>query len=128
MVEWWATMPLDAIMDGASAAYLRTTGQSRDLEFIVTHVDDLDAVYRFERGQVVQQHRRQAIGDRRQIRWLATAKEAVEESEPGDRAEPGPVASGDGAEPLSPAAPLRAAFAARAPEGHVAGRLSPGRV
>jgi hypothetical protein len=128
IVEWWATMPLDAILDGASAAYLRTTGQSRDLEFIVTHVDDLDAVYRFERGEVVQQPRRQAIGDRRQIRWLAAAKEAVEASEPGDRTEPGLVGSGDGVGPLSPTAPLRAANAARVPEGHVAGRLSPGRV
>src|SRR5947209_5911514 len=94
IVEWWDTMPLDAIVDGASAEYLRRTGQSRDLEFIVTHVDDLDAVYRFERGQVVQlnaartpvwtpQHGRQVAGDRR----LAAAKEAVDESEPGDRAE-----------------------------------------
>ncbi|HKO25143.1 MAG TPA: 2-phosphosulfolactate phosphatase [Chloroflexota bacterium] len=77
LVEWWASRPLDAIVDGASAAYLRNTGQARDLEFILTHVDDLDAVYRFERGQVVElnasrtmvwtpQHRRQVIGDRRQ--------------------------------------------------------------
>jgi 2-phosphosulfolactate phosphatase len=141
IVEWWATMPLDAIMDGASAAYLRTTGQSRDLEFIVTHVDDLDAVYRFERGQVVQatggrrQATDQAIGDRQQIRrqaaddrWLAATKEAVEESEPGDRTEPGLVGSGDGAGPLSPTAPLRAANAAHVPFGHVAGRLSPEHV
>jgi 2-phosphosulfolactate phosphatase len=141
IVEWWATTPLDAVRDGASAEYLRRTGQSRDLEFIVTHVDDLDAVYRFERGQVVQatggrrQATDQAIGDRQQIGRqatgdgrLAVAKEAVEDSEPGDRAEPGPVGSGDGAGPLSPAAPLRAANAARMPEGHVAGRLSPGQV
>jgi 2-phosphosulfolactate phosphatase len=66
LVEEWATRPLDAIVDGASAAYLRQTGQARDLEFILTHVDDLDAVYRFERGQVVQQRRRQAIGEGRQ--------------------------------------------------------------
>jgi 2-phosphosulfolactate phosphatase len=128
LVAWWATMPLDAIVDGASAEYLRTTGQARDLEFILTHVDDLDAVYRFERGQVVQQPRRQAIGDRGQIRRLAAAKGAAEESEPGDRTEPGLVGSGDGAGPLSPAAPLRAANAARVPEGHLAGRLSPGHV
>jgi 2-phosphosulfolactate phosphatase len=68
LVEWWNTMPLDAIVDGASAEYLRKTDQPRDLEFILTHVDDLDAVYRFERGQVVQATggRRQAAGDRRQ--------------------------------------------------------------
>jgi 2-phosphosulfolactate phosphatase len=53
IVERWRNMAVDAIVDGASVAYLRNTGQSRDLEFILTHVDDLDAVYRFERGQVV---------------------------------------------------------------------------
>jgi 2-phosphosulfolactate phosphatase len=74
LVECWDTRPLHAIADGASAEYLRKTGQSRDLEFILTHVDDLDAVYRFERGQVVElnasrtmvwtpQHGRQAAGD-----------------------------------------------------------------
>jgi 2-phosphosulfolactate phosphatase len=119
IVEWWNTMPVDAIVDGASAAYLRETGQSRDLEFILTHVDDLDAVYHFERGQVVQatgdplralrarvaaghgagrQVTEQMAGDRRPV----AAREVVKESEPGDRAEPELTGSGDGARPLSP--------------------------
>ena len=33
--------------------YLRNTGQTKDLDFILTHVDDLNEVYRFERNQVI---------------------------------------------------------------------------
>jgi 2-phosphosulfolactate phosphatase len=55
IVERWRNMPIDAIIDGASAEYLRKSGQSRDLEFILTHVDDLDEVYLFEGGQLVKQ-------------------------------------------------------------------------
>lgn len=53
IVEQWRNMPVDTIMDGASAEYLRETGQSRDLEFILTHIDDLNEVYRCERSEVV---------------------------------------------------------------------------
>lgn len=53
IVERWHNLPVEAIVDGASAEYLRKTGQSRDLEFILTRIDDLDEVYRFERGEVV---------------------------------------------------------------------------
>jgi 2-phosphosulfolactate phosphatase len=49
----WRGAPIDAITRGASAEYLRRTGQERDLEFVLTHVDDLDDVYRYERGQIV---------------------------------------------------------------------------
>lgn len=53
IVEQWSGVPFDAIIEGASADYLRNSGQKRDLDFILTHVDDLDEVYRFERGQVM---------------------------------------------------------------------------
>ena len=55
IVERWSGMPVDAIIVGASADYLRNSGQQRDLEFTLTHVDDLDEVYRYERGQVVKE-------------------------------------------------------------------------
>ena len=55
IIERWRGVPVDAIIEGASAEYLRSSGQIRDLEFILTHVDDLDEVYRFEQGQVVKQ-------------------------------------------------------------------------
>jgi 2-phosphosulfolactate phosphatase len=52
IIERWSSVPADAIIDGASAQYLRRSNQHQDLEFILTHVDDLDEVYRFERDQV----------------------------------------------------------------------------
>ncbi|HEU5229692.1 MAG TPA: 2-phosphosulfolactate phosphatase, partial [Ktedonobacteraceae bacterium] len=52
IIEQWSGKPVEAITIGASADYLRNSGQVRDLEYILAHVDDLDEVYRFERGQV----------------------------------------------------------------------------
>jgi 2-phosphosulfolactate phosphatase len=52
-IEKWRGAPLRAITDGASARYLQNTDQSRDLEYILSHIDDLNAVYRYEYGQVV---------------------------------------------------------------------------
>lgn len=54
IVERWRGAPLDRICDGNSAAYLRRSGQEGDLHFILTHVNDLNAVYRVEEGQVVE--------------------------------------------------------------------------
>ena len=54
LVDRWRKAPVDAIKDGKSAAYLRSSGQEKDLEFILTHVDDLDRIYRFKNGQVVE--------------------------------------------------------------------------
>jgi 2-phosphosulfolactate phosphatase len=55
IIEQWSGKPADVIAVGASADYLHNSGQVRDLEFILVHVDDLDEVYRFERGQVVRE-------------------------------------------------------------------------
>jgi 2-phosphosulfolactate phosphatase len=55
IVEQWRGAPVDVICNGASADYLRNSGQVRDLEYILAHVDDLDDVYRYEQGQVVKQ-------------------------------------------------------------------------
>lgn len=52
-VEKWRGASVAAIATGASAQYLRNTDQVRDLEYILTHIDDLNAVYRYEYGQVV---------------------------------------------------------------------------
>ena len=53
IIEQWSGAPVDIIVDGASAEYLRRTSQTMDLEFILTHIDDLNEVYCFERNQVV---------------------------------------------------------------------------
>jgi len=50
-------VPVESIIDGASTEYLRNSGQIRDLDFIMTHIDDLDEVYRFERNQVMKHAR-----------------------------------------------------------------------
>jgi len=53
IIEQWSGAPVSAITEGPSADYLRNSGQVRDLEYILAHVDDLDEVYRYERGQVI---------------------------------------------------------------------------
>jgi hypothetical protein len=53
LVKRWSGAPVESITAGASATYLRNTGQTRDLDFILSHVDDLDEVYRFERNQIM---------------------------------------------------------------------------
>ena len=63
IVERWRTMPVDTIVAGMSAEYLRKTGQSRDLEYILTHIDDLNEVYRCERGEVVKIAVEELVGE-----------------------------------------------------------------
>ena len=46
LVARWRDTPPEAIRSGASAEYLRRTGQERDLDFILEHVDDLPSVIR----------------------------------------------------------------------------------
>jgi 2-phosphosulfolactate phosphatase len=53
IVERWSDVPVTSITTSASADYLRKSGQTRDLDFVLSHVDDLDDVYRYERGQIV---------------------------------------------------------------------------
>ncbi|MEO9029910.1 MAG: 2-phosphosulfolactate phosphatase [Ktedonobacteraceae bacterium] len=53
VVERWKDAPVESIATGASARYLRNTNQTSDLDYILAHIDDLDEVYRFERGQIV---------------------------------------------------------------------------
>ncbi len=55
IVERWRGAPVTLIVEGASAEYLRRSGQLKDLEYILTHIDDLSEVYRYERGQVVKE-------------------------------------------------------------------------
>jgi 2-phosphosulfolactate phosphatase len=52
-IERWAGRPADSFVSGNSAAYLRATGQLHDLDFILSHVDDLDAVFTRTNGEIV---------------------------------------------------------------------------
>jgi 2-phosphosulfolactate phosphatase len=53
LIRRWSAVPADAIARGKSAAYLRETGQVQDLDFILTHVDDVQAAYRLDGGELV---------------------------------------------------------------------------
>ena len=53
LVERWRGVPVEAAAAGASAAYLRDTGQLQDLDFILEHVDDVDAAFVLDRGELV---------------------------------------------------------------------------
>ena len=52
IIERWNGASVDAIEHGASAQYLRRTGQQHDLEFIMSHVNDVTDVYRSTGGRV----------------------------------------------------------------------------
>jgi hypothetical protein len=42
LVNRWKDKPVKVCVEGKSAEYLRKTGQTRDLDFILRHVNDLD--------------------------------------------------------------------------------------
>lgn len=52
VVEQWGEAPEEAILGGHSAEYLTSTGQQHDLDFVLEHVDDLDAVFEVLGGEV----------------------------------------------------------------------------
>jgi len=55
IVRRWKGASIDEITLGASAEYLRRSGQLRDLDFILSHVDDVDDAFVMEGNQVVRQ-------------------------------------------------------------------------
>jgi 2-phosphosulfolactate phosphatase len=52
LLERWADAPAEAILDGRSARYLRETGQQRDLEFVLEHLDDVASAYELRDREV----------------------------------------------------------------------------
>jgi hypothetical protein len=52
IIDSWAGRPVDAILGGKSAEYLRATGQWEDLYFILEHVDDLECVAHRVGGEI----------------------------------------------------------------------------
>lgn len=53
IIKRWSDAPVERIVQGNSAAYLRATGQSRDLDFVLAHVDDVQAAFRLEGEELV---------------------------------------------------------------------------
>ena len=53
LVERWSGRAVEAIADGHSAAYLRDTGQGKDIEFVLGHVDDVACAFVMSAGELV---------------------------------------------------------------------------
>lgn len=53
IVRRWTKAPADAWIENKSVAYLRNSGQLRDLEFILNHVGDLSDVFALRNGEVI---------------------------------------------------------------------------
>jgi 2-phosphosulfolactate phosphatase len=53
LVERWSGAGVEGIAQGHSAAYLRDTGQSRDIEFVLGHVDDVACAFMMSAGELV---------------------------------------------------------------------------
>ena len=67
LVERWRDADVAEITRGKSAAYLRDTGQSHDIDFVLAHVDDVGAVCVMAAGELVlatDTGRRADAGDR----------------------------------------------------------------
>jgi 2-phosphosulfolactate phosphatase len=52
VVARWRDAPPDACLCSQSVAFLRRTGQLRDLDFILGHIDDLPGVFEIRNGEV----------------------------------------------------------------------------
>lgn len=52
MIERWSGVPAMACDSGHSVEYLRRTGQLRDRDFIVSHIDDLDTICRIVNNEI----------------------------------------------------------------------------
>lgn len=53
IVRRWHGVPVTAVAEGASARYLRASGQGHDLDFVLSHNDDLREVYAMTDGQLL---------------------------------------------------------------------------
>ena len=54
VVDRWRAAPVAECASGRSADYLRRTGQLDDLQFVLTRVDDVDAVFQFDGDELHQ--------------------------------------------------------------------------
>jgi len=53
VIERWRGKPVDSWTGSRSVEYLRKSGQLRDLDFILEHVDDVPAAFMLKHGEVV---------------------------------------------------------------------------
>jgi 2-phosphosulfolactate phosphatase len=60
-IERWRGVPLDVIRQGRSADYLRRSQQEHDLEFVLSHIDDVTTVPWLATGELVDASRQVAM-------------------------------------------------------------------
>lgn len=53
IIERWRGQPVESFLPSQSVAYLQRTNQLRDLDYILAHVDDLQAVFLLETDHLV---------------------------------------------------------------------------
>lgn len=60
-ISRWSGVSPDEAQHGKSADYLRQSDQTHDLEFILTHIDDLDVVTSLVNGEIIPASGRQKV-------------------------------------------------------------------
>jgi 2-phosphosulfolactate phosphatase len=53
IIDRWSGAPPDAFAGGASVEYLRRSGQLKDLQFILAHINDLNDAFLVENNEIV---------------------------------------------------------------------------
>ena len=53
VMDKWRDSPVEACITGKSAEYLRKSGQVKDLEFILHHVNDIDSAFMIKHDEIV---------------------------------------------------------------------------
>ena len=56
LIQLWSGAPVEACLTGKSAAYLKRSNQLDDLEFILTHVNDVPSAFILADGEIVSSH------------------------------------------------------------------------
>ena len=53
LIKRWSGAPPESCLDGNSAKFLRRSGQLQDLEFVLTHINDVDCSFVMSGGEVL---------------------------------------------------------------------------
>jgi 2-phosphosulfolactate phosphatase len=61
IVKLWSKAPVDSWIENKSASFLRSNGYLADLEFILNHVADLNALFTLQNGEVLMDRDRFAM-------------------------------------------------------------------
>jgi phosphosulfolactate phosphohydrolase-like enzyme len=55
LVERWSSASIEAFLGSKSVEDLKNAGQLRDLDFILGHIDDVDAIFPLKNGEITWQ-------------------------------------------------------------------------